>query len=101
MKVSAGAISMPISDETFESWCFRNGGETYEEREGPGTACRFPGTDVPDSVHYHPDTETVDVIARGRFYSTRSIVQNADAWIDDDDRLHVDAGDTRVIVDPR
>ena len=92
---------MPISGDTFESWCFRNGGETYEERDSPGIACRFPGTDVPDRVHFHPDTETVDVVTGGRFYSTRSIVQNADSWIDDHDRLHVDAGDTRVIVDPR
>lgn len=90
---------VPISEQAFESWCYRNGGETYEERDGPGVACRFSGANVPDRVHYHPDTETVDVMAGGGFFSTRSIVQHADAWIDDD-RLHVDVEDARVIVDP-
>ena len=100
MKVSAGPPDADLGG-VVRIVVLSNGRETYEERDSPGIACRFPGTDVPDSVHYHPDTETVDVVAGGRFYSTRSILQNAESWIDDRDRLHVDAGDARVIVDPR
>lgn len=91
---------MPISEKEFESWCFRNGGETFEEDSGPGIACRFPDADVPDRIHYFPDTKTFDVITGGLFYQLRSMNQHADSWIDDDDRLHVDTDDARLIGDP-
>lgn len=91
---------MPISQEEFTSWCFRNGGETFEEQEGPGIACRFPDATVSDRVHYFPDTQTFDVITMGIFYSTRSMNQHADSWIDEEDKLHIDTEDARLIVNP-
>jgi hypothetical protein len=36
-----------------------------------------------------------------RFYSTRLFHQHADSWLDDDDRLHIDTDEARVIIDPR
>lgn len=99
--VRRGSVCMPVSEQTFESWCFRNGGETYDEDEGPGIACQFPDTPAEDRVHYLPANESFDVITDGRFYSARSLHQHAESWIDDDDRLHIDTGETRVIVDPR
>lgn len=36
-----------------------------------------------------------------RFYSSRSLHQHAESWIDDDDRLHIDTGETREVIDPR
>lgn len=92
---------MPITEEEFESWCFRNGGETRQEHAGPGILCWFPDADVPDRIHYFPDTNVFDVVAGGPFYSTRSALQDAEAQIDKDDRLLIDTSDTRVIIDPR
>jgi len=89
-----------LKDADFQSWCFRNGGETYEENDGPGLACQFPDTDAPDRIHYHPDTGTFDIVTGGLFYTSRDIHQHADSWIDDEDRLHIDSADARVIVDP-
>ena len=99
--VRRSPLRMPVSEESFESWCFRNGGETYDEEEGPGIACQFPDTDSEDRVPYMPDNDAFDVVTVGRFYSSRSLHQHADSWIDDDDRLHIDTGETRVIIDPR
>ena len=92
---------MTVSREEFESWCFRNGGETYEEGDRPGAAFRFPDADIPDRIHYFPDNNTFDVITGGPFYSSRSLQQHADSRIDDDDRLHIDTDDSRVIIDPQ
>lgn len=92
---------MSVSEEAFESWCLRSGGETYEEGGGPGIACQCPGTDVPDRIHYHPDTDTFDVVTRGVFFESRTIHQRAGSWIDDDDRLHIDTEDSRLVIDPR
>jgi hypothetical protein len=39
-------------------------------------------------------------IPEGRFYSARSLHQHAESGTDED-WLHVDTGETRVIVDPR
>jgi hypothetical protein len=92
---------MPISETEFKSWCYRNGGETYGEKERGRVACRFPDADVDDRVGYFSESGAFEVISEGRFYSTRSLHQHADAWIDDDDRLHIDTGETREVVDPR
>lgn len=92
---------MPISGEAFESWTHRNGRETFEEEERPGIICWFPDADISDRIHYFPDTDTFDVIAGGPFYSARSVLQHAESWIDDRDRLHIDTDDTRLVVDPR
>ena len=93
---------MEISEQEVESWCFRNGGETYDEDDStsPGLVCRFPDTDTDDRVLRITDS-TFEVIAEGRFYSARPLHQHADSWIDDDDRVHIDTEDTRVIIDPR
>jgi hypothetical protein len=37
----------------------------------------------------------------GEFYSTRSLHQHADSWLDGDDRLHIDTDEARVIIDPQ
>lgn len=92
---------MVLSEQEFESWCFRNGGETYDEDDSPGLTCRFPDTGTSDRVGYLSDSGAFEVITDGRFYSARSLHQHAEAWIDDDDRLHIDTEDTRVIIDPR
>lgn len=92
---------MPLSEQEFESWCFRNGGETYEEDDRPGLTCKFPDTDTPDRVGYLTESGAFEVITEGRFYSARSLHQNAESWIDDHDRLHIDTEDTRLVIDPR
>ena len=92
---------MAVTRDEFESWCFRNGGETYEEGGRPGVAYRFPDIDIADRIHYFPDNDTFDVITEGSFYVTRSFQQHTDSWIDEDDRLHIDTGDSRAIIDPR
>jgi hypothetical protein len=92
---------MPVSEEKFESWCYRHGGETYDREDGPGIAYRFPDTDTENGVYYFPDTNSFDVITEGRFFTARSLHQHAESWIDDDDRRHIDTDETRVIVDPR
>ena len=92
---------MPVSEQEFESWCYRHGGETYDREERPGVAYRFPDTDTNEGVHYYPDNGSFDVITDGRFYTVRSLHQHADSWIDDEDRLHIDTDETRVIIDPR
>ena len=68
--------------------------------DGPGVAYRFPDADIPDRIHYFLYINTFDVITGGPFYSTRSLQQHADSWIDDD-RLHLDTDDARVIIDPQ
>lgn len=56
LTVRHGHLQMPISGEEFESWCWRNGGETYEDPPaGLGIVCRFPDADTPDRVAYLPD----------------------------------------------
>lgn len=92
---------MSLPERDFESWCFRNGGETYDEEDRPGLTCRFPDTDTNDRVAYLSDSGAFEVITDGRFYSTRSLHQHAESWIDDDDRLHIDTEDTRIAIDPR
>jgi hypothetical protein len=93
---------MTLSEDDFESWWWRNGGETFEEPPvGPGIVCRFPDVDTPDRVVYLPDVDGFQVITDGQFYSTRSLHQHTDAWIDDDDRLHIDTDQTREVVDPQ
>lgn len=92
---------MSLSERDFESWCFRNGGETYDGEDRPGLTCQFPDTETHDRVAYLSDSGAFEVITDGRFYSTRSLHQNAEAWIGDDDRLHIDTEDTRIAIDPR
>lgn len=93
---------MAVSESEFEEWCWRNGGVTVEEPPvGPGIVCRFPDVDTLDRVVYLPDVNGFQIITDGRFYSTRSLHQHADSWLDDDDRLHVDTGETREVIDPR
>lgn len=91
---------MPITEEEFQSWCYRNGGETYGGEWSPGIAYRFPDADTPDRVTRITET-AFEVITEGPFYSTRSLHQNAESWIDDDDRLHINTEDARVIIDPQ
>lgn len=92
---------MGIGEQEFESWCFRNGGETFEREDRPGSVCRFPDVDAADRVAYFPDVAVFEVVADGRFYRIESALQHADSWIDDHDRLTVDTDDSRVVVDPR
>lgn len=93
---------MAISEEEFESWCWRNGGETFEEAPaGPGIVCRFPDTDSSDRVAYLPDADAFQLHTTGQFYTAISLHQHTDAWIDDDDRLHIDTDDVRATIDPR
>lgn len=92
---------MALSEDEFESWCVRNGGETYEEQRAAGVVCQFPDTDTADRIGYDESNGVFEVITDGRFYESRSLHQHADSWIDEDDRLHIDTGETRVIVDPR
>lgn len=92
---------MPISAEEFESWCFRNGGETFEEEDRSGILCWFPDANIPDRITYFPETGTYDVTTGGLFYTTRSMNQHSDSWIDDDDQLQIDTADARLTVDPR
>lgn len=92
---------MALSEDDFESWCFRNGSETYDEGDTRGLVCRFPDTGASDRVGYYPDNGVFEVITDGPFYSSRSLYQHAEAWIDDSDRLHIDTDETRVIIDPR
>lgn len=91
---------MPISEDEFRSWCYRNGGETYEESTAPGIVCQFPDVETPDRVAFLPDVDAFQVIAQGVFYQTRSLHQNAESQIDDDDRLHINTDDVRLVVDP-
>jgi hypothetical protein len=91
---------MGVSVDEFTSWCYRHGGETYGQEESAGVAYRFPDTGTPDRVTRISDT-TFEVITEGPFYTARSLHQHADSWIDDDDRLHIDTDDTRLIIDPR
>lgn len=91
---------MPVSEEEFESWCFRNGGETFEEESTLGTVCQFPDTETADRVGYYSENGVFEVITQGQFYTTRSIQQHADSWIDDEDRLTIDTSETRIVVDP-
>lgn len=92
---------MPVSEEEFESWCYRHGGETYDREDESGIAYRFPDTDTEDGVYYYPNNDSFDVMTGGQFFTTRSLHQHAESWIDDDERLHIDTGDMRLIVDPR
>lgn len=93
---------MPFSEEDFELWCWRNGGETYVEPPvGPGIVCRFPNADTPDTVADLPDADGFQVHTQGQFYSTLSIHQHTDARIDADDRLHIETADAHLIVEPR
>lgn len=92
---------MALSEDEFESWCFRNGGETYEEQGTAGVVCQFPDTKTSNRVGYYESNGVFEVITDGRFYQSRSLHQHADSWIDEDDRLHIDTGETRVIVNPR
>ena len=103
LMVRRGGLCMEMSEPAFESWCFRNGGETYDEGDtnSPGLVCRFPDTDAADHVGYLPEANAFEVVTDGLFYSIDSLHQHADSWIDDDDRLHIDTGDTRVVIDPR
>lgn len=39
---------MPVSETEFESWCYRNSGETYGEEERGCVACQFLDADVND-----------------------------------------------------
>ena len=48
-----------------------------------------------------PDADGFQVITDGQFYSTRSLHQRAESWIDEDDRLHINTEDARVATDPR
>ena len=98
---SLRALSMPVSETEFKSWCYRNGGETYGEEERGRVACRFPDADVNDRVGYFSESGAFEVITDGRFYSTRSLHQHADSRIDDADRLLIDTDETRVTIDPR
>jgi hypothetical protein len=101
LTVRRGLIYMPISEDEFESWCWRNGGETYEEPPaGPGIVCRFPDAETPDRVAYLPDIEGFQIYTRGQFYTAISLHQQTDSWIDDDDQLHVDTEDVRAVIDP-
>jgi hypothetical protein len=81
---------MEISEEKFESWCFCNGGETYDEDEStsPGLVCRFPDTDTYDRMLRITDS-TFEIVTDGRFYSARSLHQHTKSWIDDDYGFHV------------
>ena len=100
--VRRGACCMEISAQEFESWCFRNGGETYDEDdESPGLVCRFPDANTADHVGYLPEANAFEILTDGLFYTIDSLHQHADSWIDDQDRLHIDTGDTRVVIDPR
>ena len=92
---------MAPSEAEFESWCFRNGGETYEEEETAGVVCRFPDAETTDRVGYYAANGVLEVITNGRFYRSRSVHQHADARIDADDRLQIDTTEARVVVDPR
>lgn len=92
---------MALSEDEFESWCFRNGGETYEETETAGVVCQFPDSETADHIGYYESNGVFEVSTDGRFYRSRSLHQHADSWIDDDDRLHVNTEETRVIIDPR
>jgi hypothetical protein len=51
---SLRAFSMPLSEQEFRAWSYRNGGETYGRPDSPGTAYHFPGavdtTMQPDEV---------------------------------------------------
>lgn len=91
---------MPISEDEFVSWCYRNGDETYGQEWSPGIAYQFPDTDTTDRVTRITAT-AFEVITEGRFYSTRSLHQEADSWIDENDRLHINTDDARGIIDPR
>jgi hypothetical protein len=101
LRLRHARLSVPLSDREFESWCYRSGGETYEEADRNRVTCRFPDTETDDRVGYFPESGAFEVITEGRFYSARSLHQHAESWIDGNDRLHVDTGETRVIVDPR
>jgi hypothetical protein len=92
---------MSISAEAFESWCYRHGGETYDHDDWPGIAYQFPDAETHEGVYYYPANNSFDVITEGHFYTVRSLHQHADSWIDDDDRLHIDTDETRVVIDPR
>lgn len=92
---------MSVSEEAFESWCYRNGGETFVHEDEVGVVCEFPGSETVDRVGYLPGTNAFQIITDGRFYLTTSIHQSKSSWIDDEDRLHIDDEDVRVVVDPR
>lgn len=91
---------MQISEEEFENWCFRNGGETYEEEDTAGIVCQFPDTDTPDRVGFYSETGVFEVITQGQFYTSRSFQQHANSWIDENDRLTIDTDQARATIDP-
>jgi DNA-binding helix-hairpin-helix protein with protein kinase domain len=53
------------------------------------------------SVVRLPDADEFQVITDGQLYSTRSLHQHAESWIDEYDRLHINTEDARIVVDPR
>jgi hypothetical protein len=91
---------MSVSGEEFRAWSYRSRGETYGRPNDPGIAHHFPDTVSNDHVVRISDS-AFEVVTEGRFYSTRSLHQHAESCIDDDDRLHIDTNETRVIIDPR
>lgn len=91
---------MSVQEDEFESWCYRNGGETYGHEGEHGIVCEFPDSDADDRVGFAPNTSAFQVITEGRFYLTTSIHQTTESWIDVEDRLHIDTDDVRVVVDP-
>jgi hypothetical protein len=48
-----------------------------------------------------PDADEFQVITDGQLYSTRSLHQHAESWIDEYDRLHINTEDARIVADPR
>lgn len=92
---------MQFSRDEFRSWCYRNGGETYGRENRPGIVCHFPDSDERDRVGYLPDRNVFQVITDGRFFVTHSIHERAEPEIDDDDRLHIETPNGRIVVDPR
>lgn len=91
---------MPLLEQEFRAWSYRNGGETYGRPNEPGIAHHFPGEGSNDHV-IRISEDAFEVVTEGRFYSTRSLHQHADSWLDDDDRLHIDTDEARVIIDPQ
>ena len=91
---------MVLSEQEFRAWSYRNGGETYGRPNEPGIAHHFPDDGSNDHV-IRISEDAFEVVTDGRFYSTRSLHQHAESWIDDDDRLHIDTDETRLIADPR
>ena len=97
---SLRALTMPLSEQDFRAWSYRNGGETYGRPNEPGIAHHFPDSDTKNHV-IRISEDAFEVVTEGRYYSARSLHQHADSWLDDDDRLHIDTDETRLIIDPR